>query len=161
MTLRNDILDNIVERFDNIDVVLPTNTQKYKFVTREPMCEGMINALRPGEAAISLFEGEETNIQNNISTTTKDLTIVVELYYKTRPSDRDWKTRKISEKLNNLLAEVIKIVLSDRQCGNKSLNIYEVSNTLDVEGIYDDTVGLTATFSVHYRHALVDPTQRI
>jgi hypothetical protein len=160
MSLRNDIVDNIADRY----ISYPAqngNFNSYRYVTREPMCDGMIKNLRPGESAISIFEGTETKGSSTMTTTNAELPITIEVYYKTTSSDRDMKTRKISSKLNKILAEVVKIMLSDRQCGNNSLNIYELSNTLDVDGIYDDTVGLEATFSVQYRHLITDPTTRV
>lgn len=161
MTLRNDIIDNIADRFTNISSLFPTVTQQYRYVTREPMCEGMIKALRPGEAALVLMEGTETKTQISLSSTNAELPLSIEVYYKTTNQDRDWKTRNLSAKLNTILAEIVKIVLSDRQCGNNSLNVYEISNTLDVDGIYDDTVGLETTFLVQYRHRVTDPTQQV
>jgi hypothetical protein len=125
------------------------------------MCEGMIKTLRPGEAAITVMEGTESKSQITLSSTTAELPVTIEVYYKTRSEDRDWKTRNLSSKLNNILADVIKLMLSDRQSANNSLNIYEISNTLDIDGIYDDTVGLEATFLVQYRHKVTDPTQRV
>lgn len=161
MTIRNDILNNIANRFTSISTNFPTVTQQYRYVTREPMCDGMIKNLRPGEAALVIMEGTETKTPISLSSTTAELPMTIEVYYKTTNQDRDWKTRNLSSKLNTILAEVIKIVLSDRQSGNNSLNIYEISNTLDVDGIYDDTVGLETTFLVQYRHRVTDPTQQV
>lgn len=161
MTIRNDILNNIAERFEQAQSLFPLVTQGYRYVTREPMCEGMIKNLRPGESALVIMEGTETKTQLSLSSTNAELPMTIEVYYKTTTQDRDWKTRNLSGKLNTILAEVIKIVLSDRQCGNNSLNVYEISNTLDVDGIYDDTVGLETTFLVQYRHRVTDPTQQV
>lgn len=160
-TVRNDIVNNIADRYLNISTLFPSLTYQYRFVTREPMCEGMIGSLRQGELALSIREDDEIKGPQQLSSTVANLSLTVEVYYKTTSSDRDWKTRNISNKLNVMLAEVIKIMLSDRQCGNNALNIYEISNRLDIDGIYDDTVGLEATFSVQYRHAITDPTQRV
>ncbi len=160
-TVRNIICDNIINRFVKPTIDYPWSSQDYKYSTREPMCQGMIDSLRPGEAAIVLHEGTESVSYKQLSCTTKELPVTLELYYKTRPSERHWETRKISGKLNSLLGEVLKIVLSDPQCENNALKIDEISNTLDVDGIYDDTIGFEATFLVQYRHAIADPTQKV
>ena len=155
MTLRNDILNNLVDRITDIPVI------KHRYVTREPMCDGMINALQAGESAVVVTEGEEFADTQNFSATTKSLQVTVELYYKTKKSEQDWKTRALSTKLNEMLADTIKIIMSDRQCAQNALNTYEVSNTIDVDGIYDNCVGLTVTIEIQYRHKPDDPTVKL
>lgn len=159
-TRRNLVCENIVSRFTNILVDYPWATQAYRYVTREVACQGMINNLRPGEAVLTISEGTETSAYNQLSTTTKDLPITIEVHYKLRQSEQDWKTRTISNKLNNILGEVQKIMLLDQQCGNTALQLFEISNTLDTEGIFEDTVGFEVTFTVQYRHTRTDPTQQ-
>lgn len=161
MTVRNNICENLISRFINASIIDPAISQRYKYCTREAMCQGMIDSILPGEAAISLFEGSETKNIRQFNSTDCDLPLTFEVYYKTKQSERDWKTRQISSKLNTILGEVIRLVLYDPQCENNALNIYEESNRIDIDGIYDDTVGLEVTFVVKYRHLINDPTKRI
>ncbi len=63
-----------------------------------------------------------------------------------------------AEILNTLLSELTKALCEDQTTSNTTLKIEDVSNSIDIDGIYDKIINGSITFQVTYRHGLFDPT---
>lgn len=153
-SMRNLVVENIVNIFST-----PNNPliQPYVRVTREPLCEGDISKLRYGEAIMYVIEGEESKTKQ-FSATAASLEIIVEVYYKPTLAEKDKNFPRISYKMNEILAEVIKTVMENKQFNATALNTVEISNRIDIDGLYSETVNLEAIFLVTYRHGVKDPS---
>lgn len=148
-------MTNFVEIFKTPSTPLE---QPYRIVSREAVCEGDIKQLRPGEAIMYIKEGEEMKVTRQFNSTVAQLEVIIEVFYKTTQSETNRQAPSIAKKLNFILAEIIKVVMSDRQRGGFALNTEELSNGLDIDGYFDQTVGLDCVFTVTYRHGITDPT---
>lgn len=154
--IRDKIVENLVSLFKTPKSPLE---QQYRIVSREAVCEGDINQLRPGEAILYIKEGDEVKVTRQFNSTVAQLEIIFEVIYKTTQQQSNKLDPTIAKKLNYILAEIIKVVMEDRQRDNNALNTEEVSNAIDIEGYFDQTVGLDCVFTVTYRHGTTDPTK--
>jgi hypothetical protein len=149
---RNDVLEAIVTKVtdiklgDTVDFTFP-----YRFVTRDPIGHENIGKMVPGQAAVGVYDTAEEKFRN-FGSTNAILTVVLEFYY--MPKTGQGK----SEKLNMILAELTKAICADQSLNGTALTVQDVSNNLDIDGIYDKIVNGSITFQVTYRHGLFDPT---
>jgi hypothetical protein len=63
--------------------------------------------------------------------------------------------------LNRCLSNLQKLFLSDLSQGGYAINTQEVSNEIDIDGIYDKIVNGSIRLTVTYRHGFYDPNKQI
>lgn len=153
MSRRNELTDHIVNTIKEVTEGTEF-TQEYRFVTRDPIDIGLCNKLAFGECAVGVYDTDEQK-ERGFGYTNSTLTVVVEFYY--RPKVGQTKAAE----LNRILAELIKAVLSDYTQGGLALNSQDVSNDIDIDGIYDKIINGSITFEVMYRHGTFDPTKAL
>lgn len=147
---RNAVLNAMVQKLREVEIGI-SFTMKHRFITRDPMGVENIGKLKPGESGVGIYDIDEEKTRN-FGYTDATMTVVVEFYYMPKLGQTK------SELLNVLLAEVIKALVTDQSLFNTSIKITDVSNNLDIDGIYDKIINGSITFHVTYRHALFDPT---
>lgn len=148
---RNRVVDNLIATLKAAN----GNKYEYRVVTRDPICEATVTKARPGEVLLGVYEINESK-DYSFGYTTAMLEVIIEFYYKVKAEDNQEK--QVTYVLNEILAQIIKDVMTDRQRGGEALNTEEVSNSLDIDGIYDKLVNGSATFTITYRHRISDPT---
>jgi hypothetical protein len=74
--------------------------------------------------------------------TNATMTVIVEFYYKPKLDDIK------SEMLNVLLAEITKVLMLDQTISGTAINIEDISNNVDIDGIYDKIINGSITFHV-------------
>lgn len=153
MSRRNELVNKIVDVVKSLKVE-DGYKYEYRFVTRDPMDVSTANKLNFGEACVGVYDVEEEK-ERGFGYTNSTLTVVVEFYYKPKVGDVK------AEKLNIILADLIKGILSDYTLGNLAINSQDVANSVDIDGIYDKIVNGSITFNIQYRHGTFDPTKSI
>lgn len=154
MYRRNEIADNIVTNLETIEAGVDDYTISFRFVTRDPVDISLCNKLAPGEILAGVYDTDEEK-SREFGSTRSHLKVVVEFYYRPKVGQS-----KASE-LNRILAETTKRVMLDYQQNGLALNTEEVSNDLDIDGIYDKIINGSITFEVTYRHGTFDPTKAL
>lgn len=153
MSRRNELANKIVEVVQGLKLA-DGYKQEYRFVTRDPIDVSITSKLAHGEACVGVYDVEEDKVRG-FGYTTSTLTVILEFYYK--PKIGEVK----AEKLNIILADLIKGILSDYTLDNLAINSEDVANSVDIDGIYDKIVNGSITFNVQYRHGTFDPTKSI
>jgi hypothetical protein len=153
-SLRNQIVDYLVEKIQNITVDCSTYTQDYRVVTRDPISDEHFRSFMPGEALVGVYDTAEEKTRY-MSLTHCHLTIVLEFYYRPKIG------QNASEELNRIMSELQYNVIHDYVQGGHAINTEEEGNQIDIDGIYDKIINGSITFRVTYRHALFDPTVKI
>ena len=153
MSVRDNLVNSMVARVQSIEVGVDYD-QAFRIVTRDPIANEHLANLKPGEAVAGVYEvGEEkTRLFNQ---TECNLHIVLEFYYKTKMGENK------ASALNRCMAVLEKLVLSDISQGGYAINTQEVSNEIDIDGIYDKIVNGSIRLTVTYRHGFYDPNKQI
>lgn len=150
---RNEVVDAMVTAIETIAVGSEYSIA-YRKVTRDPIANEHVDKLTGGEVMAGVYDiGEEK--ERNFGSTTANLTVVVEFYYKSKIGEGK------SSRLNIILAELTKALTADQSLDGTSLMITDVSNNIDIDGIYDKIINGSITFHVKYRHGNFDPTKAI
>lgn len=148
MSMRNTLVEYIVAKIQAMDD--STYTQSYRIVTRDPISQEHLTKLQAGEAVVGVYEGDEDK-EYLFSHTNVKLEIIIEFYYKPKLSEV-----KATE-LNRILADLIKVMRVDYSQGGNAVRTDEISNNIDIDGIYDKIVNGSIKFEVLYRHGVYDP----
>jgi hypothetical protein len=147
-TLRNTLVDYIVDKISAMNT--PDYTQGYRDVTRDPISQEHITKLAPGEACVGVYDiDEEKHI--SFSNSTCQLQLVLEFYYK--PKVGQSKSRE----LNRLMGDLEACMRIDYGQGGNAINTIVLSNSIDIDGIYDKIINGSIKFEVTYRHGVYDP----
>ena len=152
LTYRRDLVVEAICNKVKAIVVDSDYTLQYRFVTRDPMGIENVGKLKPGEAGVGVYDINEDK-QRQFGLTTSTLTVVIEFYY----SHKIGEVR--SQKLNKILAELTRAITMDQTLNNTAIQVEDVSNNIDIDGIYDKIINGSITFHVKYRHGIFDPTK--
>lgn len=150
---RNEVIDAMVAKLEAVIAGLDY-TYTYRFVTRDPIGTENIGKLNLGEVAVGVYDTAEEK-DRLFGATNATVTVIVEFYYKPKPSEGK------SSSLNIILAEITKALMVDQTLSNTALRLEDVSNNIDIDGIYDKIINGSITFQVMYRHGLFDPTKTL
>lgn len=150
---RNEVINAMVAKLEAVTVGVDYS-MAYRFITRDPIGTENIGKLNLGEIAVGVYDTAEEK-ERLFGATNATVTVIVEFYYK--PKSVDGK----SSILNIILAEVTKALMVDQTVSNTALRLEDVSNNIDIDGIYDKIINGSITFQVMYRHGLFDPTKNI
>jgi hypothetical protein len=123
----------------------------YRFVTSDPLGAENIGKLSVGQAGVGVYDTHEEK-RRLMGFTNATLTVVVEFYYLPKVGQAK------ADMLNQILAELTKALTADQTLNGTALMIEDVSNSIDIDGIYDRIINGSITFHVTYRHGLFDPT---
>ena len=150
---RNDVVEAMVTTLQEVRSG-SGYLMDYRIVTREPMTLDNISKLKPGETFVGVYDTSEEK-ERIFGATNATLTVIVEFYYMPKMGQSK------AEKLNILLAEITKALVTDQTLSNTSFKIEDMANHIDIDGIYDKLINGSVTFHVTYRHGLFDPTKAI
>lgn len=147
-TKRDALVEYIVEKIKAMSV--PEYTQGYRVVTRDPIAHEHGTKIQPGEAIIGVYDvGEEKTIMS--SATNCQLEVVLEFYYKPKLGSSK------SSDLNRLMGDLQYCMRKDYNQGGYAINTTEVSNNIDIDGIFDKIINGSIKFEVQYRHGVFNP----
>lgn len=153
MSVRENLVNSMITRVQSISIGTDYD-QDFRRVTRDPIANEHLSDLKAGEAVAGIYEiGEDkTRLFNQ---TECNLHIVVEFYYKSKMGEVK------ATALNRCMSNLQKLFLSDLSQGGYAINTQEVSNEIDIDGIYDKIVNGSIRLTVTYRHGFYDPNKQI
>lgn len=150
---RDDVVEAMVAKLKAVTVG-PEYTMQHRFVTRDPIGHENVDKLGFQESLVGVYDINEEK-ERSMNFTNARLTVVVEFYYKPKVGESKAKA------LNILLAEITKALMLDQTINNTAIIIEDVSNNIDIDGIYDKIINGSITFQVLYRHGRYDPTKEL
>lgn len=145
---REQIMDHLVERFENMTAGTDGYTTTWNVVTRKPL--GMTE-VKIG-SALGLFDTREDKTPD-MQFMRCTLSVVCEFYHSMKIGDAP------GTQLNRMLLDVQRAMRSDIYCGGLALNVVEVRSELDIDGPEDNLVAGIVEFQVLYRHYVDDPSR--
>jgi hypothetical protein len=152
LTYRRDlVVEAIVDKIQAITLD-GDYTHIYRYVTRDPMGSDNIAKLRPGESCVGVYDINEEKLRQ-FGVTTATLTVIIEFYYMHKIGESK------AQVLNRMLAELIRAITMDHTLNNTAINVEDIANNIDIDGIYDKIINGSITFHVKYRHGIYDPTK--
>lgn len=150
LPMRERILQHLATRFTSRVEGTNGALLSWDRVTRTPIPANLDGF----NAAIGIFDPSEVKraqMGHNVCL----LTVITEFSEKARLGE-DAATR-----LNLLLADVQSTMRADIYCGGLTLNIEEVRNEIDVEGVASKMLNGMVEWTVTYRHRASDPFTQI
>lgn len=147
-TKRDALVEYIVAKIAAMDTV--EYSQGYRVVTRDPISHDHGTKLQPGEAMVGVYDvGEEKTVLSSV--TNCQLEVIIEFYYKPKLG-----SVKASD-LNRLMGDLIYCMRRDYTQGGHAINTTELSNSIDIDGIFDKIINGSIKFEVQYRHGVFNP----
>jgi hypothetical protein len=146
-SLRDNIIENIVDRFVSMQKNVDEYSTTWNSVTRSPLPDSVSQI---PDTAISIMDFRERK-NPVIGAFEPNLVLHAEFAIRLKVGDI------ASVELNRVMVDIQRVMMSDIYSGGLSLNIVEVSSELDIQGPGDRLVGGIITWEVLYRHKHDDP----
>lgn len=149
-SIREQILEAMVERFESLDASQPVDDPieiAFTEVTRLPIAK-----LTPGRAACAGVYSptqEQANTQNTILNAKAKVVIEFSLWKETGVN--------VATQLERYVTGLTRAIMSDPQWGGRAIDTVIESFDLNIDGQYDTQVDGALYCDVYFRHHVNDP----
>ena len=150
LPVRERILQHLATRFTSRVEGTNGAVISWDQVVRTPI-PASLNGMNSAIGIFDPAEAKKAQMGHNVCL----LTVITEFTEKARLGDEP------STRLNLLLADVQRTMREDIYCGGLTLNIEEVRNEIDVEGVASKMLSGMVEWTVTYRHRASDPFTQI